>query len=117
LEKELMAVDFDPLAITASAPRLLFPTGIVAAGRAGFQYDVAPDGRFLIPQVSERSDILLRSFRRISFGSQLQHIPDGYSGTFEDQAPPVNPAVGDKILSDRFAKALMGPNRPVLVRS
>jgi hypothetical protein len=54
VEKELMAVDFDPLAATASAPRLLFHTRIVAAGRAGFQYDVAPDGRFLINSL--RSD-------------------------------------------------------------
>jgi len=56
VEKLLMAVDFDPRSATASAPRLLFPTRIVAAGRAGFQYDVAPDGRFLInsfPSVSQ----------------------------------------------------------------
>jgi hypothetical protein len=43
-----MAVDFDPHLETASTPRMLFPTRIVAAGRAGFQYDVAPDGRFII---------------------------------------------------------------------
>jgi DNA-binding winged helix-turn-helix (wHTH) protein/Tol biopolymer transport system component len=47
-DKRLMAVDFDPVAPTASAPRLLFQTRIVAASRDGFQYDVAPDGRFLI---------------------------------------------------------------------
>jgi Tol biopolymer transport system component len=47
-EKQLMSVDFDSVTTTASAARLLFQTRIVAAGLAGFQYDVAPDGRFLI---------------------------------------------------------------------
>jgi len=46
--KKLMAVAFDPANMTASAPRLLFQTRIVAPTHDFYQYDVAPDGRFLI---------------------------------------------------------------------
>jgi hypothetical protein len=42
-----MAVGFDPATVRAP-PRILFQTRIVAAALAGFQYDVAHDGRFLI---------------------------------------------------------------------
>jgi Tol biopolymer transport system component len=47
-DKKLMAVSFDAETGRAGAPRQLFQTRIIAASLAGFQYDVAPDGRFLI---------------------------------------------------------------------
>jgi Tol biopolymer transport system component len=47
-DRKLMAVSFDPKTASAGAPRTLFQTRIVAPSYAGFQYDVAPDGRFLI---------------------------------------------------------------------
>jgi predicted secreted protein len=43
-----MVVDFDPTNVRAKPARILFKTRIVAAALAGFQYDVAHDGRFLI---------------------------------------------------------------------
>jgi hypothetical protein len=43
-----MAVSFDPLNGSASAPRVLFQTRIIAPNYALFQYDVSRDGRFLI---------------------------------------------------------------------
>jgi Tol biopolymer transport system component len=47
-DKKLMAVSFDPQKRAASAPRVLFQTRVVAPNFVGHQYDVAPDGRFLI---------------------------------------------------------------------
>jgi Tol biopolymer transport system component len=47
-DKKLMAVSFDPKTQTASSPRTLFQTRIVGTSFVLFQYDVAPDGRFLI---------------------------------------------------------------------
>jgi Tol biopolymer transport system component len=47
-DKKLMEVEFDAKKGTASAPRFLFQTRIVAARLAFIQYDVAADGRFLI---------------------------------------------------------------------
>lgn len=47
-DRKLMAVGFDPVTGQATAPRAMFVTRIVATALAGFQYDVAPDGRFLI---------------------------------------------------------------------
>jgi len=44
----LIAVSFDPKTGTASAPRVLFQTRIAAERIANWQYDVAPDGRFII---------------------------------------------------------------------
>lgn len=46
--KKLMAVSFDSGSGRAGAPTMLFQTRIVRAAIAGFQFDVAPDGRFLI---------------------------------------------------------------------
>ncbi len=43
-----MAVDFDPRKGLASTPHELFQTRIVAPNFDGWQYDLAPDGRFLI---------------------------------------------------------------------
>ncbi len=47
-DRKLMAVSFDSGKGSASAPHVLFQTRIVAPDFALFQYDVAPDGRFLI---------------------------------------------------------------------
>jgi eukaryotic-like serine/threonine-protein kinase len=47
-DRKMMAVGFNPEIGQATAPRVLFVTRIVATTLAGFQYDVAPDGRFLI---------------------------------------------------------------------
>ena len=47
-DKKLIAVTFDPQRMAATAPRVLFQTRIVAPSYDYFQYDVAPDGRFLI---------------------------------------------------------------------
>jgi Tol biopolymer transport system component len=47
-DKKLMAVNFNPGTGRAGAPRQLFQTRIIATSLSGFQYDVAPDGRFLI---------------------------------------------------------------------
>ena len=46
--KKLMAVSFDSGSGRAGAPTMLSQTRIVRAAIAGFQFDVAPDGRFLI---------------------------------------------------------------------
>ena len=47
-DRKLIAVGFDPRAGTAGAPRVLFQTRIAAERIANWQYDVSPDGRFLI---------------------------------------------------------------------
>ena len=47
-DKSMMVVTFDPETGTAGAPQKIFKTHIVAKNFAGTQYDVAPDGRFLI---------------------------------------------------------------------
>jgi serine/threonine protein kinase len=47
-DRKLIAVSFDPKTGTASAPRVLFQTRIAAERIANWQYDVAPDGRFII---------------------------------------------------------------------
>jgi len=47
-DRKLMEADFDPVKGTASSARLLFQTHIVASRATLPQYDVAPDGRFLI---------------------------------------------------------------------
>jgi DNA-binding winged helix-turn-helix (wHTH) protein/Tol biopolymer transport system component len=46
--RNLMAVSFDPANGRAGRPRTVFHTRIVAPNLSGFQYDVAPDGRFLV---------------------------------------------------------------------
>ena len=46
--RKMMRVGFKPSTGQATAPELLFQTRIVAPALVGFQYDVAPDGRFLI---------------------------------------------------------------------
>ena len=47
-DRKLIAVSFDPKTGTAGAPRVLFQTRIAAERIANWQYDVAPDGRFII---------------------------------------------------------------------
>ena len=47
-DRKLIAVGFDPSAGTAGTPRVLFQTRITAERIANWQYDVAPDGRFII---------------------------------------------------------------------
>jgi Tol biopolymer transport system component len=47
-DKKLMVVDFDPAKTSVSATRVLAQTRIIASALTGFQYDVAPDGRFLV---------------------------------------------------------------------
>jgi eukaryotic-like serine/threonine-protein kinase len=47
-DRKLMAVGFDPGKGSATVPRVLFQTRIVAPIFSAFQYDVSPDGRFLI---------------------------------------------------------------------
>ena len=50
-DKKLMEASFDPRTGSAGAPRVLFQTRIVASQFVLFQYEVAPDGRFLINSV------------------------------------------------------------------
>ena len=47
-DRKLMAVSFDPQKKSPGAPRVLFQTRIEAQNLAAWQYDVTPDGRFLI---------------------------------------------------------------------
>lgn len=47
-DKKLMEADFDPNTGTAGPPRVVFQTRIIAPDYIGTQYDVAPDGRFLV---------------------------------------------------------------------
>lgn len=51
-DKKLMVVDVDATG-TASAPRVVAQTRIVGAALVGHQYDVAPDGRFVVNMLSE----------------------------------------------------------------
>jgi hypothetical protein len=51
-DKKLMVVDFDPVKGSAGAPRVIAQTRIRAASFVGHQYDVAPDGRFIVNSVS-----------------------------------------------------------------
>ena len=48
----MIAVSFDPATGMAGAPRVLFQTRIAVERIAQWQYDVAPDGRFLINSLS-----------------------------------------------------------------
>jgi len=47
-DRKLMSVTFDAQTKSASAPQVLFQTRIIAPTFVSHQYDVAPDGRFLI---------------------------------------------------------------------
>jgi hypothetical protein len=52
-DRKLMAVDFDAVSGRAGAPRVIAQTRIRSARFVGHQYDVAPDGRFIVNAVSE----------------------------------------------------------------
>jgi Tol biopolymer transport system component len=54
-DRKLIAVRFDPRTGMAGAPRVLFQTRIAAERIANWQYDVAPDGRFLINSLSSNT--------------------------------------------------------------
>jgi len=58
-DRKLMAATFDPLTKTAGAPRALFQTHIVGPTFVLFQYDVTPDGRFLINSLNPDSPLTL----------------------------------------------------------
>jgi hypothetical protein len=47
-DKKLMSVDFDPTIGTVGMTRTVAQTRIVGAALVGHQYDVAPDGRFIV---------------------------------------------------------------------
>jgi hypothetical protein len=47
-DKTLVAASFDSNTGTAGTPQVLFQTRIIGATFVGTQYDVAPDGKFLI---------------------------------------------------------------------
>jgi serine/threonine protein kinase len=47
-DRKLMSVTFDAQRKLASTPQVLFQTRIIAPTFVGHQYDVAPDGRFII---------------------------------------------------------------------
>jgi hypothetical protein len=52
-DKKLMSVDFDGARGVAGPPRALFQSRIIGASIVGFQYDVFPDGRFVINSLPE----------------------------------------------------------------
>jgi len=54
-----MSATFDPVKKTAGTPRVLFQTHIVGPTFVLFQYDVAPDGRFLINTLNPESPLTL----------------------------------------------------------
>ena len=47
-DRKMMLVQFHPAKARAGLPRVVFQTRIIAPNLASFQYDVAPDGRFLV---------------------------------------------------------------------
>ena len=57
-DKKLMAVEFEPEKGVAGPPRALFQTRIIGASIVGFQYDVFPDGRFVINSLPDPSSPL-----------------------------------------------------------
>ncbi|HEV8383335.1 MAG TPA: protein kinase [Candidatus Acidoferrales bacterium] len=70
-DRKLMAAAFDPQYKSASAPRALFQTRIVSPSFVLFQYDVGPDGRFLINSFSSNSSAPLT----LRIGWTTQHKP------------------------------------------
>ncbi len=58
-DRKLMAVTFDPVTRTAGMQRALFQTHIVSPTFVLFQYDVTPDGRFLINSLNPDSPLTL----------------------------------------------------------
>jgi hypothetical protein len=66
-----MAVSFDPQTGSAGPPRVLFQTRIVELRIANWQYDVAPDGRFLINSLPANAASPLTLLT--GWDAQLQH--------------------------------------------
>jgi len=58
-DRKLMAAAFDPSQGVATAPRALFQTHIVGPTFVLFQWDLAPDGRFLINSLNPDSPLTL----------------------------------------------------------
>jgi serine/threonine protein kinase len=54
-DRKLMSVVFDAGKKLASAPRILFQTRIVGASFVSHQYDVTPDGRFIINSLARNN--------------------------------------------------------------
>lgn len=69
--RKLMMVDFNAQARSATAPKALFQTSIIAPNFADTQYAVSPDGRFLINSLQPKASSPLT----LVFGwtAQLQH--------------------------------------------
>jgi eukaryotic-like serine/threonine-protein kinase len=51
-DKKLLAVEFDPKTGRAGVPRQIAQTRIVEAALVGLQYDIAPDGQFVVNAVT-----------------------------------------------------------------
>ena len=58
-DRKVMAASFDPVKKIAGAPRTLFQTHVVGPTFVLFQYDVAPDHRFLINSLNPNSPLTL----------------------------------------------------------
>jgi len=58
-DRKLMAATFDPAKKMAGTPRALFQTHVVGPTFVLFQYDVAPDRRFLINSLNPNSPLTL----------------------------------------------------------
>jgi hypothetical protein len=79
-----MAASFDPVTITASAPRVLAQTRIVGAALTGFQYGVAPDGRFIVNALTKDAAPLRRPSVRASMIWALGSIGSTCRRKFDD---------------------------------
>lgn len=58
-DRKLMAATFDPIKKVAGVPRVLFQTHIVGPTFVLFQYDVAPEGHFLVNSLNPNSSLTL----------------------------------------------------------
>jgi len=54
-DQKFMAVSFDPSYGTVSPAYVVAQTRIIASSLTGFQYDVAPDGRFLVNSLNSNA--------------------------------------------------------------
>lgn len=57
-DRKLMSAVFDPAHGAAGPPQVVFQTRIIAPNLTSFQYDIAPDGRFLINSFSTHASPL-----------------------------------------------------------
>jgi DNA-binding winged helix-turn-helix (wHTH) protein/Tol biopolymer transport system component len=58
LDRKIAAASFDSQSGRAGAPHRLFQTRIIGSAFVGFQYDVSPDGRFLVNSLPSSSSPL-----------------------------------------------------------